>query len=277
MILDNTKQIAKQVRRDIIEMTHAVGPHGAHIGGSLSAVELLTTLYFNILKYDINNITSEDRDRLILSKGHAAMALYSVLYRRGVITEAELKTFKGNNSKFANHPYMMPEKGVEFAGGSLGHGLSLGVGTALALKLKGNLLSKVFVYQGDGESDEGSVWEAAMSASHYKLNNLVVIIDRNKIQLDGFTEDIMSQATIFERYQSFGWDVHYINDGHDVNDIYNTITKYIKDQQKPVAFIAQTTKGKGVSFIENRYEWHIGVLNDKLYQQAVEELEYERD
>lgn len=276
MELDRTKQIAKYVRRDIIEMTHAVGFHGAHIGGSLSAVELLTTLYFNILKYDKDNMTADNRDRFILSKGHAAMALYATLYRRGVLTKEEIETFKCNNSKFANHPYMMPERGVEFSTGSLGHGLSLGVGTALALRLKGNMTSKVFVYQGDGECDEGAVWEAAMSASHYKLNNLVAIIDRNKIQLDGFTEDIMSQKDIEDRYKSFGWEVHRIN-GHDVEDIYNTITSNLARQEKPIAFIANTTKGKGVSFIENRYEWHIGILNDKLYQQAVEELENEGD
>lgn len=276
MNLNETKKIAKQVRRDIIEMTHAVGPHGAHIGGCLSAVELLTTLHFNILRYDVNNLLDDSRDRLILSKGHAAMALYATLYRRGVITEEELKTFKCNNSKFANHPYMLPEKGVEFSSGSLGHGLSLGVGTALALRLKGNFKSKIFVYQGDGECDEGAVWEAAMSASHYKLDNLIAIIDRNKIQLDGFTEDIMSQEAIVERYKSFGWDV-FCMDGHDVDDIYNTITNNIANQVRPIAFIAHTTKGKGVSFIENRYEWHIGTLNDKLYQQAVEELENERD
>lgn len=276
MNLDRTKEIAKQVRRDIIEMTHAVGSHGAHIGGSLSAVELLTTLYFNILRYDVNDMQSDKRDRLILSKGHAAMALYAVLYRRGIVTEDELKTFKCNNSKFANHPYMMPEKGVEFSTGSLGHGLSLGVGTALALHLKGNTESKVFVYQGDGECDEGAVWEAAMSASHYKLNNLIAIVDRNKIQLDGFTEDIMSQANIYERYKSFGWDVYNL-DGHNVEEIYEVISRKIENQNKPLAFIANTTKGKGVSFIENRYEWHIGILNDKLYKQALEELENEGD
>ena len=276
MELDKTKQEAKQIRRDIIDMTHAVGTHGAHIGGSLSAVELFATLYFNILRYDKNNMISEDRDRFILSKGHAAMTLYATLHRVGVVTDEEIKTFKGNGSKFANHPYMYPEKGVEFSSGSLGHGLSLGVGTALALQHKGNNTSKVFVYQGDGECDEGSVWEAAMSASHYGLNNLILIIDRNKIQLDGFTEDIMSQAKIFDRFKSFGWEVNYI-DGHDIDDIYKQITTGLANQKRPLAFIANTIKGKGVSFIENRYEWHIGTLNDKLYNQAIEELNNERN
>ena len=268
----DSKTLAKQVRRDIVELTYKAGTHGTHVSGSLSAVETLSVLYNDILHYNSENLADDSRDRFILSKGHGAMCMYAVMNRIGILSDEDMATFKQNGSAFSTHPYMNVSKGIEFSTGSLGHGLPLGVGTAVALKKKGNTTSKVYVMMGDGECDEGSIWEAAMSAVHFKLDNIVLIIDKNQLQLDGRIEEIMTQHSLQNMFSSFGWKVIDM-DGHDVDDIRNTMTDALKDQYCPIVFMANTIKGKGISFIEYQYNWHIGVLNEEMYHKAIEELE----
>ncbi len=270
--IKTTQELAKKVRRDIVDLTYQAGTNGTHIGGSLSIVEVLSVLYHDIMKFDKNNMVDENRDRFIISKGHGAMAQYAVMHRIGILSDEDMATFKKDGSSFSTHPYMNIKKGIEFSTGSLGHGLSLGVGSALALKRKGNNTSKVFVMMGDGECDEGSIWEAAMSAANFNLDNLVLMIDKNRLQLDGFIENIMKQGSLEDKWKSFGWKICKC-DGHNIENIYKTFTEALKDQEQPTVIFAHTIKGKGISFIENQYNWHIGVLNDELYKKAVEELE----
>lgn len=268
----DSKELAKQVRRDIVELTYKAGTHGTHISGSLSAVEALSVLYNDILRYNRDNLADESRDRFILSKGHAGMTMYAVMNRIGILSDEDLATFKDDGSAFHTHPKMDVSKGIEFSTGSLGHGLSLGVGTAIALKKRKNTTSRVFVMLGDGECDEGAVWEAAMSAAHFKLDNLIVIIDQNQLQLDGRIVDIMNQGSLADKWKSFGWKV-YEMDGHNVSDIQKTMTEGLKTLTCPTVFMSHTIKGKGISFIENQYNWHIGVLTQEQYEQAKKELE----
>ncbi len=270
--IKNTQELAKKVRRDIVDLTYQAGVNGTHIGGSLSIVEILSVLYNDVMKFDKNNMFYEGRDRFILSKGHGAMAQYAVMHRIGILSDEDIATFKKNGSSFSTHPYMNIAKGIEFSTGSLGHGLSLGVGSALALKKKGNTASKVFVMMGDGECDEGSIWEAAMSATNFNLDNLILVVDKNELQLDGFVENIMKLESLEDKWKSFGWKTYECN-GHDIEDLYNTFMEVLKYQNCPTVVFAHTIKGKGISFIENQYNWHIGVLNDDLYQKAVKELE----
>ncbi len=273
MDLSLTKNLAKQIRKDIVEMTYAIGTSGTHIGGSLSMVELITVLYNDFLLYDKNNMQNENRDRFILSKGHGAMAMYAIMHRVGILSDEEIATFKKDGTLYATHPLMNLEKGIEFSTGSLGHGLSLGVGSAIALKLKNNKESKIVVMMGDGECDEGSIWEAAMSAHHYNLDNLILIIDRNHLQLDGEINTIMNLISLENKFKSFGWDVSRIKNGHNVEEIYDVLSDVRQKQKSPHVVIAETIKGKGVSFIENKYNWHIGVLSKDQYEQACKELE----
>ena len=257
-----------RIRKHIINMTYSTGNTGAHLGGSLSLVEILATMYLSILKYDLNNPDWEERDRVILSKGHAALALYPTLAEAGIIDFDELNTFKKDGSRLGGHPSLNGLPGIEFASGSLGQGLSLGVGVSMALKRKNNNKSRVFVVLGDGECDEGSVWEAAMSASQFELNQLVAIIDNNSIQYDGFTADVMNLSPLENKWKSFGWDTLVV-DGHSIEELYNAFSYR---SGKPIAIIAKTIKGKGVSFMENNYRYHNASLSKKLYEQAMEEL-----
>lgn len=268
----DTKELAKTVRRDIVELTYKAGTHGTHISGSLSAVETLSVLYNDILRFNKDDLTDENRDRFILSKGHAAMTQYAVMNRIGIMSNEDIATFKDDGSAIHTHPKMDLSKGIEFSGGSLGHGLSQGVGTAIALKKRNNKNSRVFVMIGDGECDEGAIWEAAMSAAHFKLDNLIAIIDQNKLQLDGRIVDIMNHAVLADKWRSFGWTV-YEMDGHNVDDIKKTMTEGLKRLTGPTVFMSHTIKGKGISFIENQYNWHIGVLTTEQYEQAKKELE----
>ena len=269
--MDSIK-LAKQVRRDIVELTFKAGTHGTHISGSLSAVETLSVLYNDILRFNRNNLADDNRDRFILSKGHAAMTQYAVMNRIGILSDEDIATFKDDGSAIHTHPKMDVSKGIEFSGGSLGHGLSQGVGTAIALKKRGNTTSRVFVMIGDGECDEGAIWEAAMSAADFQLDNLIVIIDQNKLQLDGKIVDIMNQGSLADKWKSFGWKV-YEMDGHNVDDVQKTMTEGLKNPTCPTVFMSHTIKGKGISFIENQYNWHIGVLTQEQYEQAKKELE----
>ncbi len=259
---------AKRIRKSIIDMTYNTGKTGAHLGGSLSMVELLTGLYMGPLKYDNNNPGWESRDRVILSKGHAALALYPTLAEAGIINQDELRSFKQDGSRLGGHPSLNGLPGIEFASGSLGQGLSLGVGTCLALKRKKNEESRVFVFLGDGECDEGSVWEAAACSSHYNLNNLVAVVDMNAIQYDGFTTDVLNMTPFEEKWKAFGWDVLSI-DGHNMEEI---LAAYSFCGNIPLAIIAHTKKGKGISFMEDNWRYHNASISKEQYEQALREL-----
>ena len=260
---------ALEIRKVMIEMGYSCGT-SAHFGGGLSMVELLTFLYGNVLKYDIKNPKWEKRDRFILSKGHGVLGFYATLYAFGFIGKEELDSFQQDESEFIAHPIMDLDFGIESSNGSLGHGLSLGVGIAMAAKLKKEDF-KVFVMLGDGECNEGSVWEAIMSAYHHKLNNLVAIVDRNSMQNDGESKDIMDFYALDKAWEGFGWNVLKI-DGHNFLEI-DKAFKLNKNSDKPTVVIANTIKGKGVSFMENVPSWHHGKLTENTYQQAMQELE----
>lgn len=267
--ISDFKSAANQIRKDIINMTYSLGNVGAHLGGSLSMVELLTVLYTGKVNYDPRNPEWEERDRVILSKGHAALALYPALVQAGIIEMVQLSDFKKNGSLLSGHPSLNGLKGIEFASGSLGQGLSLGVGVALALKRKQNTKSKVFVFMGDGECDEGAVWEAAASAAHYGLSQIVAIVDANTIQYDGFTDEILKMNPARQKWIDFGWDAIEI-DGHDIGQICDA---YDYESDKPKVIIANTVKGKGISFMEGNKQFHNARISEEQYQIAMEELE----
>lgn len=273
-LVQKCKDISLAMRKDSMVMSLAAKQSGSHLGGSLSCVEIIAALYYGVMKFDPKNPTSEDRDRFMISKGHGVVSLYAVLYELGIISAEELETFKSNDTFLTGHPTINVERGVEFSSGSLGQGLSLGVGTCLALKHKKNEDSRAFVLLGDGECNEGSVWEAAMSASHYGLKNLVAIIDKNELQYDGTTDDIMSMGDLSKKWEAFGWTVKEV-DGHDVGQLIEALSDRSSD--KPLAVIAHTVKGKGISFMENNPKWHHSVLSQKLYDEAMQELEGSND
>lgn len=263
------KQLAKESRQNIIKMVHNAA--SGHIGGSLSSVEILTVLFHKCMK----NVPQwhrdkdfENRDRFILSKGHVSPAYYSVLSQVGYFEKEELMTFRKFGSRLQGHP--MPVcPGVEVATGSLGQGLSIACGIALSLKLDKNP-ANVFVLTGDGELQEGNVWEAFMNAAHHKLDNIVAIIDRNRLQIDGCTENIKSLNPLDEKIKAFNWDVIEI-DGHNMNEIYEAIEK-AKKNLRPTAIIANTLKGKGVSFMKNNAGWHGKATNEEEFKKAMAEL-----
>ena len=252
------------MRKDILKMSLNCGKMGAHLGGSLSCVDILAVLFTEKMHHE-----GENRDRFIMSKAHSAMALYAALKQVGKIKEDDIQEAMKKGSFLFKHPKINIPKGIEFSGGSLGQGLSLGVGTALAIKIKG-IAARTYVLVGDGECDEGSVWEAAMSASHYNLNNLVVIVDRNGLQNDGTTDDIMNLQNMQMKWNAFGFDTYCIN-GHDIEQIRDALSK--ESLCHPIAIIANTIKGKGVSFAENVVEWHASFLTQDLYEKAMEEVE----
>jgi transketolase len=268
-IINRCEKVIKEMRKDSLWMALNAGSSGAHLGGGLSLIEIMAALYLGVMNYDAKNPRMESRDRLILSKGHGVLPLYAAMRQIGLIPYEDLQTFKSNNTYLTGHPSMNLDKGIEFSGGSLGQGLSLGVGTCIALKRKGNNGSRVFVVLGDGECDEGSVWEAAMSAAHYKLDNLVVIVDNNGIQYDGRTSEILGLGNLADKWTAFGWQTYNV-DGHNIKELYDSLT--IKSN-KPIAIIANTVKGKGVSFMENNPAWHNGRLTKELYEKAMAELE----
>ena len=263
------REAAQEIRKDVIQMTYNVGGIGAHIGGSLSLCEIMAVLYLKILHFDPQAPAREDRDRFIISKGHGVMAQYAVFKQLGMITQEELYNFKKEGSWLTAHPIMAPERGIEFSTGSLGQGLGLGIGTAIALKKKGNLTSRVYVVLGDGECDEGSVWEGVLSAAQHGLDNLTVIVDKNGLQFDDKTTEIISLEDMEAKWKSFGWAVKSV-DGHDVCALTDAL---LEKHDRPYAVIANTVKGKGVSFIENVAKWHLGRLSKEQYEQAMAEQE----
>lgn len=269
--IKNLKDSAKEVRRNIVKMVHSA--KSGHPGGSLSGADILTVLYEKCLNIpsDWNkNPDFDKRDRFIISKGHASPLLYAVLAQHGIISKDELKTFRRINSRLQGHPAHGYIQGVETSTGSLGQGLSVGCGIAMGLKLDKNP-AKVVVYLGDGELQEGSCWEAFMQAAHRNLDNLIAIIDRNKLQIDGCTENVMALGDVAEKIKAFGWEVAEI-DGHNIEEIY-TAVEQAKTSNKPFAIVANTIKGKGVSFMENQAGWHGKAPNDEQLEQALKELE----
>lgn len=263
METNKMKEIAYHMRKDILKMGYNCGAMGAHIGGSMSAVEIMAVLYTEIMKHQ-----GEGRDRFIMSKAHSVMALYAALHQIGRLTDDDIENAMKKGSFLFKHPCMNVDKGIEFSGGSLGQGLSLGVGTALALKMKNNKASRVYVMIGDGECDEGAIWEAALCASHYHLENLTVLIDQNGLQNDGTTKEILNLADMEQRWKAFGFYAQTI-DGHDVGQIENALQI---TSDKPKVIVAKTVKGKGVSFAENVVDWHAAYLTKELYDRATEEL-----
>ena len=264
----NIKKLTKEMRKNILKMSLAAGSSSSHFGGSLSTVELLATLYNSVLKFDSSNPLWEDRDRFILSKGHACLGYYSVLCEKGYFAKEDLNLFEKNGSFLLGHPVINKKKGIEFSNGSLGMGLSLGIGVAIAAK-KNKKNYKVFVLIGDGECNEGSVWEASMSASHFKLNNLTAILDKNNLQQTGSNEEIMSTKGLGDKWRSFNWDVKEI-DGHDIAQILSAFN-YVSE--KPKLILANTIKGKGFSFSENNNDWHHKIMTKQQYEDALKELD----
>lgn len=264
------KNVAKEIRQEILMMIH--NAKSGHPGGSLSCVEILCVLFKLCMKHYPDwdkNPDFKNRDRFILSKGHASAALYAILAECGYFDKKDLMTFRLFGSKLQGHPCSNKLKGIEVSTGSLGQGLSIGCGMALGLKLD-NINSKVYVLTGDGELEEGSVWEAAMNAAHQKLNNLIAIVDRNKLQIDGSTENVKSVGDVKKKFEAFGWNAVEI-DGHNIEAIYNAI-KTAQNSDKPFVIVADTVKGKGVSFMENNSGWHGKVPSDEQLKQALEEL-----
>lgn len=268
-MIQQCQQAARQMRRDIVRMGLKAGASGAHLGGALSAVEVLAVLYGGVLRISDRDCAFADRDRFILSKGHCVMAQYAAMKQAGLLTDADLDTFEDADSCLCSHATMQVTRGMEFSTGSLGQGLSLGIGTALALRQDHRDEARVFVLMGDGECDEGQVWEAAICAAHYRLTKLVAIVDANGMQLDGNTDDVFGLGKLADKWRAFGWAVKEV-DGHDVVELLQVLkTK----ADAPLAVIAHTVKGKGISFMERNVAWHHGRLGKKQYAQAVSELE----
>jgi len=271
-IIQEIEQTAKRMRKNLLDMALAAGGNSSHFGGGLSIVDITATLYSAILRYDRKNPQWEKRDRFILSKGHGVLGYYTALAEIGFIPVEDLLTFEKTGSYLLGHPIINRDKGIEFSNGSLGMGLSLGVGVALAGKRR-KYSYKVYVLMGDGECNEGSVWEAAMSAAQFKLNNLIAIVDKNNFQQTGSNKDIMNVEDLAAKWLSFGWNVIEV-DGHHVGELYD-VFKRRNIAEKPTAIVANTIKGKGFSFAENNNAWHHAVLTQSQYELATEELNKE--
>ena len=261
--------IANNVRINVIEAVAAA--KSGHPGGSLSVADILTVLYFDKMNINPQNPKWEDRDRLVLSKGHVAPALYAVLAERGYFPKEELVKLRKFGSMLQGHPDMKSTPGIDMSTGSLGQGLSAANGMALTAKLD-NKDYKIYVILGDGEVQEGQIWEAAMSSAHYKLDNVIAILDFNGLQIDGSNEEVMNINPIDEKFAAFGWNVIKI-DGHDLEAISNAVDKAKKILGKPSVIIAKTFKGKGVSFMENNADWHGTAPNEDQRKAAIAELE----
>jgi transketolase len=261
--------IAVKIRRHVIEMLYKA--KSGHPGGSLSAVDAIVTLFFYHMRHNAKKPDDPDRDRFILSKGHAAPTLYAVLAEYGYFDVKELKRLREINCMLQGHPECQHIPGIEASTGSLGHGLSFANGVALAGKLDKKEYN-VYVMLGDGETDEGQIWEAASAASHYKLNNLTGLLDRNYLQIDGHTEDVLRLESVRERWSSFGWNVIEI-DGHDIQQIIDALHEADERENQPTMIILSTVKGKGVSFMENNVDFHGVPPNELEYKLAIRELD----
>ena len=264
------KEHANNIRKNIVKtVTEA---KSGHPGGSLSSVEYATAIYFTQMDVNKDNLESTNRDRFVLSKGHASPLLYSVLAERGFIEEEELKTFRKINSRLQGHPSMRKLPGVDMSTGSLGQGLSVAVGMALANKYEGNA-HRIYTILGDGECQEGQIWEAAMAAAHYKLDNFLAFVDHNSLQIDGNVRDVMNPTPIDEKFKAFGWNVITLEDGNDIESVVKACEEAKTVSGKPTVIVGKTVKGKGVSFMENQAGWHGVAPSAEQCAQALAELE----
>ncbi|MFZ5652600.1 MAG: transketolase [Bacillota bacterium] len=266
--LEMLRQRANDIRKDIVGMLGEAG--SGHPGGSLSAADMVAALYFKFMRIDPREPRRPDRDRFILSKGHAAPVLYAALAHRGYFPREELSTLRKLGSRLQGHPDMKKLPGVEMSTGSLGQGLSVANGIALAGKIDG-MDYRVYVLLGDGETQEGQVWEAAMAAAHYRLDNVTAFLDHNGLQIDGPVTEVLSPEPLADKWRAFGWDVQVI-DGHDMAQILDAVEKAAAVKGKPQMIVAETVKGKGVSFMENQAGWHGVAPKPEETQRALEEL-----
>ena len=266
---EKLKKISKEIRRDTIEMLYKIGPdYRGHPGPALSIVEILVSLYFKVLRIDVKNPKWHGRDRFILSKGHACPSLYVTLSLKGFFDKEHLYTFRHVNSILQGHPDMRKTPGIDMTSGSLGNGLGAGVGMAISAKIN-NSKYRIYVLIGDGEVQEGIVWESIMAASHFKLDNLIMIIDRNNYQSCNRVDCTIGIEPLASKLSSFNWSVVSI-DGHDIEEVTNALS--IKTHKVPLAIIANTVKGKGVSFMENNNSWHQRAITKDEYEKAILEL-----
>jgi transketolase len=267
--IQKIKIFSNKIRKNILDVAYNGGAERSHIGGALSSADIVSTLYGDVMSLNISNPLDTNRDRFILSKGHACLVLYSALYEVGMLSKEQFFSFEKENSILLGHPVINKKVGIEFSNGSLGMGLSLGVGVALSAKIKNkNYFSYVLI--GDGECNEGSVWEAAMAAPNFKLDNLYAIIDKNNFQQTGSNKEIMDTLDLSKKWSSFGWDTIEL-DGHDINALYDCLIKK-NSINRPKAIIANTVKGKGFSFSENNNNWHHAVLSKSLYELGMKEI-----
>jgi transketolase len=265
-------RIAQQLRVDVVEMI-GVGKAG-HLGGSVSLAEIVAALYFHTLRFDPKNVGDPDRDRFLLSKGHAVLIQYAALIEHGIIPRSEIKQVKTLAGLLQGHPDMAKTPGMEAVTGSLGQGLSIGVGMALALRLDGRS-SRVYVIMGDGELSEGQLWEAAMAARRFGVDNLTAIVDRNRIQATGPTKEVFDIPDIERKWEAFGWHVLTVN-GHDVAEVLTALDAAAQVKGQPSVIVADTVKGKGISFAEHNAAFHNGMFTEDQYRQAMAELETRR-
>lgn len=263
---ENLDEKAKQIRQDILRMLYTC--QSGHPGGSLSCVEILMALYYRVAKVDAKNPQMEDRDRIVLSKGHACPAMYAILADKGYFPREDLWTLRQLHSHLQGHPDMTKTPGVDINTGSLGQGISIAMGLALAAKYK-KADYNIYTIVGDGELQEGLVWEAAMAAAHYKLDNLTVMLDYNGLQIDGSNEDVMSVGDVSSKFEAFGFECFKV-DGHDIDAITKALQTPVSG--KPKFICCKTAKGKGVSFMENNFGWHGKAPNKEEYETAIKEL-----
>jgi len=267
--INKLKNFAKNIRRNIIFTAFKAGSKSAHIGGALSSADIMAVLYSDIMKIKKGRDIDDDRDRFILSKENACLALYSSLVEKKFLKKKDLETFEVDGSNLLGHPIINKSLGIEFSTGSLGMGLSLGVGVALAAKKK-NKNYKTYVILGDGECNEGSIWEAILSANHFKLDNLIIIVDRNNFQQTGLNESIMDLKNLKNKFKSFGCETVEIN-GHNIKEIYDVLANK-SSNNKPKVIVANTIKGKGFKLFENDNNWHHSVITKSIYKEILKEL-----
>lgn len=260
------RKLANDIRIDIVNAAYTAGKNGCHLGGCLSMAEMLSVLYSEFIHFDKKNIDS--RDRVIMSKGHGALALYATLHHRGLVSDDDLASFEHNGSEFTAHAHRNIYQGFEYTGGSLGLGMTFATGVAYACKLKG-MNNRVYCFLGDGEMNEGVIWESMMFANQKHLSNLTIVIDYNHLQIGGNCEDIINLSPLADKLQAFGFSVISV-DGHNVEELYNAYSTV--SAERPNAIIAETVKGKGLKLTENKYKWHFGVLTEEKYKKAMEQL-----
>lgn len=273
--IEKIKLFSKNIKRKILEMAFVAGSSSSHFGGALSIVDIISTLFSHQLKIKRDDPEWLERDRFILSKGHACLAYYAALSEIGYLSDEDLKTFEKDGSKLTGHPVKNPKYGIEFSTGSLGIGLSIGLGLALGAKRR-KKTNKVYVVIGDGECNEGSIWESALAAPNFKLDNLIVIIDKNNFQQTGSTKNIMNTNRLKEKWMSFGWNVKEA-DGHNILELLNYFSSLDYKSNLPHLLIANTIKGKGFSFSENNNDWHHAVMTKANFEKAIQELQEAND